>query len=70
MKILLKYLKPHKWLVALVLLLAAINIGFSLIDPIILGHLVNLANDFKNNPSNYPTEASFFTVSTPYYGVM
>ena len=43
MKILLHYLKPHKWLVALVLTLAAINIGFSLIDPIILGRLINLA---------------------------
>src|SRR6266496_3191753 len=43
MKILLRYLKPHKWLVSLVLLLAAINMGFSLIDPILLGKLVNLA---------------------------
>ena len=44
MKILLKYLKPHKWLVVLTLVLAAINIGFSLFDPIILGKLINLAN--------------------------
>lgn len=44
MKILLQYLKPYKWLVALVLLLAAINIGFSLIDPIIFGKLIDLAN--------------------------
>lgn len=43
MKILLHYLKPHKWLVTLVLTLAAINIGFSLFDPIILGKLINLA---------------------------
>jgi len=43
MKILLHYLKPHKWLVILVLILAAVNIGFSLIDPIILGRLINLA---------------------------
>jgi ATP-binding cassette subfamily B protein len=43
MKILLHYLKPHKWLVTLVLVLAAINIGFSLVDPIILGRLINLA---------------------------
>lgn len=42
MKILFKYLKPYKWLVGLVLLLAAINIGFSLVDPIILGKLVNI----------------------------
>jgi len=44
MKILLKYLRPYKWLVVLTLLLATINIGFSLIDPIILGKLINLAN--------------------------
>jgi ATP-binding cassette subfamily B protein len=43
MKILLHYLKPHKWLIALVMVLAAINIGFSLLDPIILGRLINLA---------------------------
>lgn len=47
MKILLKYLKPYKWLVVLTLLLAAINMGFSLIDPILLGKLVNLAADHK-----------------------
>jgi ATP-binding cassette subfamily B protein len=44
MKILLRYLKPYKWLVVLVLLLAAINIGFSLIDPIIFGKLVDLGS--------------------------
>ncbi|HMU45314.1 MAG TPA: ABC transporter ATP-binding protein [Chitinophagaceae bacterium] len=44
MKILVKYLKPYKWLVALVLLLAAVNIGFSLVDPIIFGKLINLAS--------------------------
>jgi len=47
MKILLKYLKPHKWLVALVLTLAAINIGFSLVDPILFGKLINLANNHQ-----------------------
>ena len=46
MKILFKYLKPHKWLVILTIALAAVNIGFSLVDPILLGKLVNLANDF------------------------
>src|SRR6185436_16117339 len=44
MKILFHYLKPHKWLVFLVMTLAAINIGFSLVDPILLGKLINLAN--------------------------
>ena len=50
MKILLRYLKPHKWLVALTLVLAAINIGFSLFDPIILGKLINLANTQQTLP--------------------
>ena len=45
MKILLQYLRPYKGLVVLVLALAAFNIGFSLIDPIIFGKLVNLANE-------------------------
>jgi ATP-binding cassette subfamily B protein len=54
MKILLRYLKPHKWLVTLVLTLAAINIGFSLVDPIILGRLINLANYFTNTRSANP----------------
>ena len=47
MKILLHYLKPYKWLVTLVLTLASINIGFSLLDPILLGKLVNLASDHQ-----------------------
>lgn len=50
MKILLHYLKPHKWLVTLVLTLAAINIGFSLVDPILFGKLINLANLRVNSP--------------------
>src|SRR5215212_6022347 len=49
MKILLKYLKPYKLMVILVLVLAAMNIGFSLIDPIIFGKLVNLANDLRKS---------------------
>ena len=49
MKILLHYLKPYKWLVTLVLTLASINIGFSLLDPILLGKLVNLASDHQSN---------------------
>ena len=48
MKILFQYLKPHKWLVILTLLLAAINIGFSLFDPILLGKMVNLANEHQS----------------------
>ncbi len=35
------------------LLLAAINIGFSLIDPIIFGKLVDLANYQEDRPFNW-----------------
>ncbi len=52
MKILIQYLKPYKLLVALILLLAALNIGFSLIDPIIFGRLVNLANELSKSSEN------------------
>jgi ATP-binding cassette subfamily B protein len=53
MKILLKYLKPYKWLVVLVLFLAAINIGFSLIDPIIFGKLIDLGYKYHDNNAAY-----------------
>jgi ATP-binding cassette subfamily B protein len=50
MKILFQYLKPYKWLVTIVLVLAAINIGFSLVDPIIFGKLVSLATIHQDAP--------------------
>lgn len=67
MKILLNYLKPYKWQVLLVLLLAAMNIGFSLFDPIIFGHLVNLANDYAKDTSAY-SQSDFFL--KPYNSVV
>ena len=69
MKILLQYLKPYKLTVFLVLLLAALNIGFSLLDPIIFGKLVNLANDYNNNRGAF-TEGEFFYSFDPPYGVI
>lgn len=53
MKILFRYLKPYKWLVVLVLILAAINIGFSLIDPIIFGKLIDLGYKYHANSAPY-----------------
>jgi ATP-binding cassette subfamily B protein len=45
MKILLYYLRPYKWLVALSLLLASVNQVFSLLDPLIFGKIIDqLAN--------------------------
>src|SRR6478672_9273796 len=60
MKILFQYLKPYKWLVAFTLLLAAINTGFSLMDPIIFGKLVNLANNFKFQREELSSSNRFF----------
>ncbi|QEC42193.1 ABC transporter ATP-binding protein [Pseudobacter ginsenosidimutans] len=67
MKILFTYLKPYKWLVALTLVLAAINSGFALMDPIIFGRLVDLTNDYHKNTGNY-TWQQFFTQA--YSGVL
>lgn len=41
MKTLLSYLKKHKWTVVLALVLAGLNIGFSLIDPMITGTIMD-----------------------------
>jgi len=42
MKILLSYLKKHRWVVVLALVLAGINIAFSLCDPLITRYIVDL----------------------------
>lgn len=57
MKILVQYLKPFKWLVILVMVLASINIGFSLVDPILLGKLIDLAT--KHQGTTDPPELNF-----------
>lgn len=59
MKILFKYMQPYRWLIGLVMLLAAINVGFSLIDPILFGKLVKLANDFESKELKYDYFGSF-----------
>jgi ATP-binding cassette subfamily B protein len=41
MKILFSYLSKHRWVVVLALFLAAMNIGFSLLDPYITGRIVD-----------------------------
>jgi ATP-binding cassette subfamily B protein len=41
MKLLLQYLKPYKWMIALALLLAAINQSFSMLDPYFFGKLLD-----------------------------
>jgi ATP-binding cassette subfamily B protein len=41
MNVLLSYLKDHRWVVALALVLAGLNIGFSLVDPMITGNIMD-----------------------------
>jgi len=70
MKILFKYLQPYKWLVILTLVLASLNTGFSLLDPILLGKLVNLAQSLKlsvqaGNKLNYDQYFNGFTWQKP-----
>ena len=74
MKILLNYLKPHKWLVALAFFLAIINQVFSLFDPMLVGKLIDL---FANHPSHFDanktlarTEHEFFFGNGLYKGLM
>ena len=66
MKILLHYLKPYKWLVALALLLAGINQTFSLFDPMIFGKLID---QFANNPK-VNADGSFRSESQFINGIM
>jgi len=59
MDLLLKYLKAHKWMVVLALFLAAMNIGFSLMDPAITGKLldryITKAHLYQADKSGYIT---------------
>ena len=69
MKILIQYLRPYRMLVGLVLVLAAINIGFSLMDPVIFGKLVNLANLHQSGDSKMLSKDFFWSFSWSSPGV-
>jgi ATP-binding cassette subfamily B protein len=57
MKILLSYLSPYKGLIALTLSLAAVNTIFSLIDPILFGRIIKLAQDASDQQDKGQTVA-------------
>lgn len=74
MKILIAYIKPHKWLIGLALLLASINQVFSMFDPMLLG---NVIDKFANHPHffdkelKFPrTESEFFWGNLAYNGIL
>jgi ATP-binding cassette subfamily B protein len=49
MNILISYLKKHRWIVVMALFLAAMNIGFSLLDPWITGRIVDRVIEKRNS---------------------
>ncbi|SDF67460.1 ATP-binding cassette, subfamily B [Mucilaginibacter pineti] len=49
MNVLISYLKKHRWIVVLALLMAAMNIGFSLLDPWITGRIVDRVIEKRTN---------------------
>ena len=62
-----KYLRPYRGLIILTMFLAAINIGFSLLDPIIFGRLVDLANEhqsIKSGEAKIKTWNDFLFIET------
>ncbi|WP_295653104.1 ABC transporter ATP-binding protein [uncultured Mucilaginibacter sp.] len=65
MKTLLSYLKQHRWIVALALLLAAFNIGFSLMDPFFTGKIVDQAIEKRDSLSH----AEFVSVILKWVGL-
>ena len=54
MKILLSYLKKHRWIVISALVFAGLNIGFSLLDPYISGRIFDTVIN-KHNSLDYNT---------------
>lgn len=52
MKILFSYLRQYWKMLVLTLLLASINQGFSMLDPLIMGKMVNYVTTFKNPVAN------------------
>src|SRR3954468_2513555 len=59
MQLLLNYLRPHRKLVVLALVLAAINQTFSLLDPAIFRHVIS---DYASRPGQYSADHHAFLV--------
>jgi ATP-binding cassette subfamily B protein len=59
MKLLLSYLKPYKWLIALALFLASINQVFSLLDPYFFGKLFQTYGVHAHETGYYDAKNNF-----------
>lgn len=66
MNLLLNYLKKHKWIVALALLLAGINIGFSLMDPYFTGRILDL---YINKKSSFTSKSAYIWGALGFIGL-
>jgi ATP-binding cassette subfamily B protein len=66
MKILLNYLKAHKWIVILALVLAGVNIGFSLMDPFFTGKILDL---FINKRASFNSKSDYIWGAMGYIGL-
>lgn len=64
MKILLKYLKPFKWLVVLALILAAINQSFSMLDPYFFGKLFDKYATHPFDVGYFDAQKNFIKTAT------
>ena len=64
MKVLLQYLKPYKWLIALALLLATINQVFSMLDPYFFGKLVDQFAAHPKQTGYYDNSKVFHATGT------
>ncbi|MEO6704694.1 MAG: ABC transporter ATP-binding protein, partial [Ginsengibacter sp.] len=68
MKLLLTYLKPYKWLMALTLFLASINQVFSMLDPLIFGKMFD---EFVTSPhKGNRTQSDYLTGVLVYLGML
>ena len=64
MKLLLSYLKPYKWLLALALFLAAINQIFSLLDPYFFGKMFQVYGVHAHDTGYYDSKNIFHSTGT------
>ncbi|MEO6191209.1 MAG: ABC transporter ATP-binding protein [Saprospiraceae bacterium] len=70
MKIIFHYLKPFKALIFFTMLLAAVNTGFSLCDPIIFGKIINLATQYSTHLQTISSEQFFHSFSWAKPGII
>lgn len=68
MKLLISYLKPYKWIIALTLFLAAVNQVFSMFDPLIFGKIID---KFVKHPhQDNRTQSTFISGVITYLGML